>query len=693
MTIFLSGLIIFSIFFVLKYRDKATYESGINLILVLFRYIFYFIFILALILSAFFLFSVLVGWFVGFALPNTAIFRWWPWLNFLASLEPNLGYFILFLAMTGSILSWLAVSGGNHSSQFFLLTENKLSEGYKKFGALFLVGLFLYSLGATWSGIPRWQDLTGNAIAGLLPFNDANGHFIHGYMQAIQGEWHPFIARRPLAAAFRAVLVAVTGFNNIYFLILQSVALALASYFAVLSIVAWRGIWAGLTFLGLTYILSRPYMSTNLTEPLGIFWSLVSVTFLVRALKSSSFSDGLVGLHTTIWALMIRMGSMFTIPALGLWLIFSQKSRGRKIRIAIISVIFIILVNAFLIIGLSKLYSSDAGATGSNFSTVICGLTHGTDWTGCSNIYIDNFGAFKNESEQARFLYAKSIEKFLNSPSILINRLWQGEILFLSGIYKKILSGPTDSLPINFPINIWWSMSLFGMCWMLLRHRERNELLFWVLLLTSIFLSAPFVIFDDGWRVLSTSFPLMFLAISSGFISPALKLGGVFNKTSIMSLSGKYFYLSICIIFTLFFVLSLVTPGAIHKLDLLGVKKLSLIKINANQEVYLGTSHMAGFLIVPDIDPLPIKVPSIHVRDFIKIVGSTSELGKLVTTPQKFNLPFAIVSALPVNGTSYNLLILPENIFTSLNNQPWLFDVIPGETFWSNVIKAKKIDD
>ncbi len=666
-------------------RNLAAYELQVSRALMMLGYLLQVIFALGLLAAIIFLGSTIAGCWAGLALPATAFFRWWPGLNGLALQEPAFGHVILIIAMIGAGAAWLASTTGQHASAFALV-EAKLAAGFLRFGWMFLVGLFLYSVGATWSGIPRPQDLGGNAIAGLLPFSDAKGHFEQVYSQALQGNWQSFVARRPLAASFRTVAVAAVDYNNFHFLLLQTAALALATFFAARAVVNWRGIWAGLTFLGLVHILVRPYLPTNLTEPLGIFWALVAIPFLIRAIRHSRLSDTATGFHLTVWALMTRMGSMFTLPALGLWAVLSQWGDRRKTIRAALVIVALLLLNAAFITGLAKLYGTTSGATGSNFSHTLCGLTHGTDWTGCGRIYADEFDSLSSEAEQARLYYSKALEQFVAEPLVLFARLWQGELKFLGGIFNRLLTGYTGSVPDAFPTSIWWLAALAGVGLTMRQRREKHEPLFWLLFVLSLLASAPFVMFDDGWRVLSASFPLLAVLIAAGFSGPVSR-PIVPDAPPGRAANWRHYT-----VLTTVAVLCLAVPGAVHRLDWLGQNRISFQASAPDQAVFLGTRHMSGFLVVPDGEPLPAQVPAIHQADFVKIIrfSSIEQYEPLVTPTPVHQPPFALVSAIAVDGKSHGLLVLPAHVFVVLDDHPWLFRLAPGN-YWRRVTEAKPL--
>lgn len=632
-----------------------------------------------------FLCSMVVGWWSDFALPNTAIFRWWPTIQDLGLREPFAGHALLLFSMIGVGTAWVASLIGRGNA--FAEIEGRLTSDFRRFGLFLVVGLYLFSVGATWAGIPRPQDLNGNAIAGLLPFNDANGHFQHIYLQAMEGAWHPFVARRPLAAALRTVAVAGVDYNNFHFLMLQAGALAVATFFAARAVADWRGIWAGLTFLGLTHILLRPYLPTNLTEPLGLLCALVSIPFLVRAIRHGRLGDTAIGFHLTLWALMIRMGGMFTLPAMAAWAVLREwPARARIVR-ALFVVILVVVANFALVTGLSKLYGTTDGALGSNFSHTICGLTHGTDWTGCGKIYADELKAFATEAGQAHLFYTKAGEMLTQRPGIFFGRLLEGGEYFFLQIWRSMLIGYTGTLPDFFPLTFWWIFAACGLIWVLRSRQEKHERSFWALFVLGLTVSAPFVIFDDGWRVLCASFPLLFVLIASGFTSPVSNALAQGQARQEVTTGWRHYFVLASIAG-----LCLVVPNIVYRTDWLGRRQLPQLELGQGEDIFLGTRRMSGFVVMPDGEELPHNVPAIHHAAFVQIVrySGIEQYEPLVTPTPIDRPPFAIVSAIPVNRKTSGLLILPAEVFSALDDRPWLFRFTGGGV-WPRVVEARPL--
>jgi hypothetical protein len=637
--------------------------------------------------SILFLATLPAGWWSGYALPNTAIFRWWPTLTHLALYEPFAGHALLAVALVGLAASWLEATAAPHGHVVAAI-EHRLVGGFRRFGLLGILALFLFSVGATWAGIPRPQDLSGNAVAGLLPFSDANGHFEQAYHQAISGTWQPFISRRPLAAAFRAVTLALVDFNNYHYLLLQAAALALSTFFATRSVMAWRGLWAGLTFLGLTCLLQRPYLPTNLTEPLGLFWALASVPFLVKALRFNHVSDAAVGLHLTIWALMTRMGAMFTAPALALWVVIARDSRPGALARRLVLTASLFLVNTALVSGLFMLYGSPGGAVGSNFSETICGLTHGTDWTGCFRIYAEELKPRKSERERATLFYGKARAKLQADPGIFFARLAEGEVHFVKSIGRRTLTGHHGTIPSTFPVWLWWWVAIGGMVRVLGFKAERDERAFWLLFVTGLAASVPFVMFDDGWRVLCASFVLLAVLLASGFASPLHHAATTPGPRPVTSPPITWGLL------TLVAVSCVVAPHVVYTYDFLNRRSFPDLPLGPDEAVVLGTRHMSGVLVMPDGHLLPRQVPAIHESDFIRIVRQSGiEQYQPLVTPQPVHQPpYAIVSAIRVPPNGSGLLVLPAHVFSTMNDRLWRLTLQPSRgKYWVTVVGASPV--
>ena len=352
----------------------------------------------------------LVAFVEGWALPTTALIKWSSIALWLARHEPQFGFSLLVCAAFGTVATWFAllVPEGNLLVQ---REETALLRFFRLFGFVIVTCVFVFSISTMWAGIVRPGDLDGSSIGGLVPFSDAGGYMAGASDEAKNGFWPEFSLRRPLAAAFRTVLLFFSGYSYSSMLLLQACLLSAVSCFATWAVVRWRGLWAGVAFFGLTYTYVRVFAPTTLTEPLGLCWALFSIPFFIEALRARSLASALVALGATTVALMTRMGAMITIPALVIWIVWQFGPNRRQRFAAGIAAVLVVLCVVFANFLLAERYGPHRGVGGDYFSETapltnqlalhVCGLAFGTTWDGCPK-RIEEEGKQLPVSEAAR---------------------------------------------------------------------------------------------------------------------------------------------------------------------------------------------------------------------------------------------------------------------------------------------------
>jgi hypothetical protein len=628
--------------------------------------------------------TIVIGFAQGYSLPNTAVFRLLPWTRALAMYEPAGHYVVALVATAGAVLSWLAPS-------VFQKDEAALIGYWNRYGLVVIAALFLFTLGATWTGIARPEDLQTSAIGGLVPFIDAHGYFEMTLVQVITGHWQPLAEQRPFAAAHRSLLMFVAGYSNVRFLVLQALAIGCVTYAATRAVMRWRGLWSGMMFFALTLALVRPYLTTHLTEPIGQFWALLAVPFVIGLLRRGALVDGAVSFLATVMSLLTRMGSMFTIPAFAIWLAWTQARDAKRLRLTLLTIAGVLLGCSLVSAALLRIYGSGSGLVGSNFSFVICGATHGGDWTTCQSLYREDLRRAGPDfsATQAHFLYRKAWEGFRGDPSLLFRRLMQGERIFLDNLVTILLGGYIRPIiPRWFPRTAWMVIAACGLVITFWRRRERRELSFWFFMWLGLLASAPFVIFDDGWRVLSSVLPWVALFIACGFASHADVLSPVTyekDSTAKLSLAGLLLTMS----------LWMVVPGLAHWLDPLDARAFRTVTPNTGERVVLGSNYMAGFLVIPDDQPVPTDVPSMKRSEFAKAFEySGNETYQKLTMPPP-SIPFAFIAAPSANGTHSTLFLAPAEVLSRRDVRAWRF-TLEGQTeeeggYWLRVAEATPV--
>jgi hypothetical protein len=643
--------------------------------------------------SAVYVASSLYALATGWALPTTALIRWSPVAEWAASNEPYLGYLLLTCAGFGAVVTWLA---GLNSQHWRLVEadERRLRNLLLWCGLPIAACAFAFCISAMWAGTVRPGDPDSANIGGLIPFSDAHGHVSSAYDQARDGTWITFAQRRPLASAFRSVLLFFSYDSLPVMLILQACLLAAATCFAALSVARWRGIWAAIAFFGLSYIYARFFVPTALSEPLGLFWALLSVPFFIEAFRTRSVKPALVAFALTAAALMTRMGSMFTIPALLLWLVWQfGHGTAAKLRIGVVSIgilLGVLGLNSLL----QKAYGTSQGTTGGNFSYTLCGLTIGTGWEGCpAELAAGGKSLPPDEAAVAEQLYSLAWKNFSAQPEIFFRRLLDGAEEFALKFPNVIWRGYRVAIgePDWLFRNALTAISLIGLLYIAARRANSVELTFWALLWASIVASSSIVYFDDGSRTLAASHPLIALFFAMGLSSPVLTPKEAPSRSRL----SRYGALGLIVTAALFVCI----PWIAHRFSPISAMGGNSLVPKRDEAFVFGGRRMSGFLVVGDGLPLRSDVPTLHLAEFEAIIElSDVETYQGLLHPVTPPLPFGFVFAprLEKGAFGANQFIVPADVIERRDIRAWHFHLEPwhpksngfGE-LWFYVTKAE----
>lgn len=647
----------------------------------------------ALAASTAFVLSSLYAWATGWALPTTAIIRWSTAGQWAARNEPHFGYLLFAVAGFGAAATWLA--GSNPTRQQSVKSDELMLRRILLWcGFPIAACTFVFCISAMWAGVVRLGDPDWANIGGLVPYTDGVNYYAAAHDQAKDGAWETVASRRPLAAAFRSVLMFFANYSLQVMLILQMCLFAAAACFAAYVVAMWRGIWAAVALLGFTHIYAHMFVPTTLTEPLGLFWALLSIPFFIEAIRSGSAKPALLAFAITVIALMTRMGSMFTVPALLVWLVWQfGQSIAAKLRIGVASVGILLGV-----VGLNSLlqqaYGTGQTSTGENFSYVLCGLTIGTNWTGCREKLANEGKPLPNDKSAAtKQLYVTAAENFRAHPSIFFGRLADGAHEFLSQVNNMVWKGYLLGIPDPSPRlhKLMTVISLIGLLYIMMRRAKRIELSFWALLWVSIVSSAALVFFDDGSRVLAASQPLMALFFAMGVTSPVLLPENEMSSRGQISRYGVGGVLLAAILFVS-------VPWIAHRFSPVSALGGDGLLSKDGEAVVFGGRRMSGFLVVEDSSPLRDDLPTIHLADFEAIIEQSNiehyqGLLHPVTPPLPFG--FIIAPRLEKNVSSYNQFIVPAEVVEHRKVPTWHFYLTewlrkPNEySHWYYVTKAE----
>jgi hypothetical protein len=610
------------------------------------------------------IYALLSGW----ALPTTALIRWSSIAEWAAHNEPLLGYVLLTCAGMGAVAAWIeplvskSVWKARHE-------ELLLGRFFRRWGFLITTCAFVFSMSAMWTGIVRPGDFGGASIGGLIAFSDAGGYVASAYDQAKDGVWNSFSLRRPLAAAFRSVLLFFGAFSVANMLLLQACLLSATTCLAALAVARWRGLWAGLAFFGLTYICVRTFVPTSLTEPLGLCWALFSIPFFIEALRTNSLWHALAAFGLTTAALMTRMGSMFTMPALILWMVW-QFEEGAKQKMKVLFLSLTILFSVFLVnFVLSKAYGKQ-DFSGSYFSYVLCGLTIGTTWDGCpARLKDEGKDLPSGDDAAAKVLYSLAWDNFKKDPTILFGRLAAAVHEFATQLPELFWRGYLwrELEPNWLPRTFLSMLSVFGVLYVMIRRREEGEIAFWLLLWASVVASAAFVFFDDGRRVLTASYPLLFLFFAMGITGPRLTAKRYLKSDGRLL---RYGTATVPILILLF----LSIPWLAHRLSPVENSTGDVLAPTPNEAIIFGGRRITGFLIVDDGIPLRHDIPTLHLSDFEEVIKQSNiEFYQGLIHPERPPMPFGFIFAprLEHGAQSAHTFIVPLEVLKHHEVRAW----------------------
>jgi hypothetical protein len=448
------------------------------------------------------------------------LFDVFPVMQRLAPWEPNAPNALYALAGIGAVIEWLIrlVEGRSMTET----TERSESCGMMRggrlvllFGAVFLTLLFVMSNGG-WRGVLNPADMNYTSIAGLLPYSDAANYYFAPADLSVDGRWDAVASQRPIASAIRTGLVAVGG-TYVASLVLQAALLAICASFAILGVAEILGLWSAMAFAGLLLGLERPYVTTTMTETLGLGVAVLSTPFVLRALRDESYKSAMAAFGLVTAAMLVRMGSMFTLPFLAACVIVLGVRAGAG-RAAIAGVVVVGACLWFVQWTLLRLFGDAQLGVGGDFSYILCGLTTGTDWEHCQSEATR--GNIPTSSLTAIAL-GRAWQGFVTDPGVTADSLIRNAANYIVDLpivlfrqYTSVASIPSEGIALGVAAPILIVAARIRMPF------YARALGFFVLLYVTTLASAAIIYPAEGPRVLIVSNVMLSLGLALGFALP-----------------------------------------------------------------------------------------------------------------------------------------------------------------------------
>jgi hypothetical protein len=235
--------------------------------------------------------------------------------------------------------------------------------------------LFALPLAAIWDG--GFSSMF--AIGGLLPWSDASSYYGDA-LRLLEGDMFQGASlNRPLFPASLAVILALTGKNLQLTLMILLLLVAVAVFFLAREVRQTHGAAGAVLILTLLWLFFRswPYVSTVLTENLGVIYGALGTALLWRG--AGQRHPGLIagGILLLTLALNARAGAFFVLPALVVWSALLLRGRARlSLRAFALSSAAVILGFA-LSLGMFQVVKSGDSMPFSNYSYTLYGLAAG----------------------------------------------------------------------------------------------------------------------------------------------------------------------------------------------------------------------------------------------------------------------------------------------------------------------------
>jgi hypothetical protein len=472
----------------------------------------------------------------------------------------------------------------------------------------------------------------------------------------------------------RAILTVGGGFSYVGTLIVQTLLLAALLCFALRSFVAWQGVWVAGAFLALAYGLMQPYLTTTMTEPLGLAWSLLSLAFFIEAMRCRSMPHALVGFAALCLGLMTRMGSMFTIPFLMIWIVFAFARAWRDRLILAGAVSSILLLVLVFNTGMLSKFAPVNSELGGNFSYAACGLARGTNWSECATTFSKEINETTDAKQKNGFLYRQAAEAFLKNPSALFHKLSENGTGYVLNIPFLLLE---QYQHITF-LSISQALAFVIFCALGLIVVTGKDLFvasFWLTVFVSTVVSASFIFGDDGRRTLQVTYAFLAALFALGFASPAAARRADNTVIASWRLGAG------AIVLTLLAFAGATFAMQLH-FDIAGNREAS--RNDSNHIGILGAPSLAGFLVIPDGSTRTSSLPTIEFSTFRTMFEESlllPDIGPVVDTTAE-HLPFIFFAAPRSEGQragramTYLYVGSPQMLTNELIRR-WTLDLLP----------------
>ncbi len=373
--------------------------------------------------------------------------------------------------------------------------------------------LFMSSVFYSWT--KPWPS--GYVVHTLVPYSDAGGIY-RGALQVLeQGDLDPFNCRRPMTALLLAARLAVTGGDLRLAILIHTAILALAV--ALLGRTLAVDLGRATAFLVVVILFSAIwwYLPLVMTEPIGMTLGTLGAAALWSGARSRSLPVVLAGIFATALAQTARTSTVFVLPALVLWVLFTFRRKGSRWGLAPAGLACAVILAALLLDGsLRAGYGCGFGVGNGNFSLTLYGFSTGSPgWTKAYEDFPELRQA--SQEEQNRRAYAESWNNIRRHPGRLVKGLWVGarQAARIGWDFLRFTLAVSFHPLVNGLVLLALASGMLRYAW---RTRRRRSTSLMVLCLLGVSVSAPIILPDPESRALAPAFPLIFVPICTALV-------------------------------------------------------------------------------------------------------------------------------------------------------------------------------
>lgn len=338
-----------------------------------------------------------------------------------------------------------------------------------------------------------------NAIAGLLPWNDAAGYYGCA-LSVLDGEGlHNFCQRRPAYSLYFAGLMRAAASELQLALVLQAIINGAAMFVVAHAAMRRWGAASGLVVIAALAPFAAVMSVATVTENLGFVLGAAGLVLVLSGAERRSSALLVGGVFVLSVALNARSGAFLVLPLLVLWPFLAEgMSLAGRWRL---SGLLALGVAAGFVPGLALVpfLGGSVSEFQSNFSYTLYGLAAGGErWTYTLHVLS---GATSDEIYRAAFALMRE------QPLLLLVGLFQGFLEYLQRLLTYV-----PWLPARVIVGVLWLWGLASV----LRVRGGGDRLL-ALVAVGVALSSPILSIDGDTRVYAVTVAADGLLAALGF--------------------------------------------------------------------------------------------------------------------------------------------------------------------------------